>query len=152
MSENISTSKELAKLLKEDGDFRDNFEKYLWEVVVESVDLYGQHFYRIYYDLSEQRFRRYLFSKTSFKEHQYVKSNDWIPPRHLINVVDVGREIWEELCRKCDMLLVDPEYDWGDDWDDDWEENGIDLVKLAEREIKSDYIEETVDLIIKRLE
>ena len=133
MLENVSTAKDIAKLLKENGDFRENFEKYLWEVFVDSKELTCTS-YKVYFNTSKQKFSTYELTNNT-----YLIGDD----NELIFIISIEAGEWEPLYS---------EYNGTKEW---LEESGIESLSFdewIEYEVKGDYIENTIELIIENLE
>lgn len=123
---------ELLELLQEHGDFRDNFEKGLWEIFLDSRDLTCTY-YEIYYSLSEQRFSVY--------EHT---GNDYYIGDDKIYITKIESEEWESL--HC-------EYEETKKYiENTGDEIAYNFEEWVEKEIKSDYIDNIIDSLIERLQ
>lgn len=134
MSDNISTTKEFVKSLKEDGDFRENFEKYLWEVFVDSKELTCTR-YELYFNTRKQKFSTYELTNNT-----YLIDDD----NELISIWAIDAGEWEPLYN---------EYNDTKEWlEEDGDEMYYTFDEWIEEEVKDDYIKNTIDLIIENLE
>ena len=129
----ITSKNELVRMLDDNSGFRSSFEDYLWEVFMSTESL-DTTLYRIYFDMKKQEFARY----------EFINSSDWIPNDDLIWIIDLDGDIWDTLYYEYDALKEAIEKD-GDTITHDFYE-------WIDEEIKGDYIENTVDLIIRRLQ
>ena len=131
----MSKEEELLELLKEYGDFRENFEKYLWKVFLMSENLSGSCLYQIYYNLRKQE----------FELPEFTDSRGWLMDvSDLVYIVSMDREPWEGLYDEYDELKEYLE-SCGDEIEYSFKE-------WVEETKKDDYIANTIDLIIERLE
>lgn len=134
MLDNVSTTKELLKSLKEDGDFRDNFEKSLWEVFVDSKELTCSR-YEVYFNARKQRLSVYELTNNT-----YLIDDD----NELISILTIDAGEWEPLYS---------EYNDTKKWlEEDGDEMYYTFDEWIEEEVKDDYIKNTIDLIIENLE
>lgn len=129
-----NAKKELITLLKENGGFRDIFEKYLWNCFVASEDLVGSNLYVIYYD----------YKKNTFTQYEFTNSSEWIPNDDLIELVRMDNGIWDVLFMEYNTIkeMIEKDGDTMAYGFGDW----------VEEEIKGTYIENTIDLLIEGLE
>ena len=134
MLDNVSTTKELLKSLKEDGDFRDNFKKSLWEVFVDSKELTCTR-YEVYFNTRKQ-----ILSVYELTNNTYLIDDD----NELISILTIDAGEWEPLYS---------EYNDTKEWlEEDGDEMYYTFDEWIEEEVKDDYIKNTIDLIIENLE
>lgn len=133
MLDNISTTKELVKSLKEDGDFRDNFEKCIWEIFVDSKELTCTR-YEIYFNTRKQKLSTYELTNNT-----YLIDDD----NELIFIMSIEAGEWEPLYS---------EYNDTKEWLEEHGDESLSFDEWIEYEVKGDYIDNTIDLIIENLE